>query len=184
MSEGQGPDGRELLRREANARQRGSGIETAGLEGQWWLDQLWSRQGGEQTMPAALLRSLGACLAITIDTAGTATDTGAAPGDGPGAQPRLLLRNSVQLGPLELRFTGPGWLQGRRPLLRFHFRSLELVWGDRQLWHTDLPEPTAQAMPFFALIACERDADQRWLAARGRGGGLALWRLRAPALHD
>jgi hypothetical protein len=31
-------------------------------------------------------------------------------------------------------------------------------------------------MPFFALIAAERTGEG-WLAARGRGGGLALWRL-------
>jgi hypothetical protein len=42
------------------------------------------------------------------------------------------------------------------------------------LFQKAIPSPAPQRLPFFALIA--RDPSG-WLAARGRGGGLALWRL-------
>jgi len=58
-------------------------------------------------------------------------------------------------------------------LLLFSFDRLQLCLGGWRLVERSLPEPAAQRMPFFALI--HRDASG-WLAARGRGGGLALWR--------
>jgi hypothetical protein len=84
------------------------------------------------------------------------------------------LCNAVNLGALELRFEGPGRLQGSRPLLLFSFERVELRLGDRLLLQRPLPVPAPRRMPFFALI--HRDP-AGWLAARGRGGGLALWRL-------
>ena len=156
------PDGPTLLGLEDQARRQGSAITAEALEGAWWLDQLWDRRGGSQGSSAALLRSICACLAIhTVDGG-------------------LQLRNSVRLGALTLEFSGPGWLGGKRPLLRFRFKRMTLLWGERQLWKTTLPEPAANKLPFFALIACVRSGDQGWLAARGRGGGLAAWRLRGP----
>jgi hypothetical protein len=80
----------------------------------------------------------------------------------------------VNLGPLELRFRGTGRLVGRRPLLQFSFQELQLSLGGLVLLRRTLPELPPQRLPFFALIA--RDPSG-WLAARGRGGGLALWRL-------
>jgi len=79
---------------------------------------------------------------------------------------------------LELRFRGAGQLLGRRPLLQFSFQQLQVSLGGRLLIQRDLPEPAARRLPFFALIA--RDPSG-WLAARGRGGGLAVWTLLAPA---
>ena len=98
----------------------------------------------------------------------TAPETGSV---GPGA---LALSNAVTLGPLELRFSGVGRLVGSRPLLQFSFQELQLSLGGRVVLRRVLPEPAPQRLPFFALIA--RDPSG-WLAARGRGGGLALWRL-------
>jgi hypothetical protein len=63
-----------------------------------------------------------------------------------------------------------------RPLLVFRFELLELQLAGRTLLRRPLPAPEPQRLPFFALIA--RDSSG-WLAARGRGGGLALWRLAA-----
>ena len=36
-----------------------------------------------------------------------------------------------------------------------------------------LPKPEQKKIPFFALIAI--GSDGKWLSARGKGGGLALW---------
>ena len=151
------PTGEELLRLERRSRQQGSGIGSAELVGVWQLDQLWAkRDASPQASAAALLRGLQARLSIEADNGGG-----------------LQLRNSVQLGPLELRFLGPGVLRGRRPLLEFGFERWQLGWGTRVLTSGRLAAPEPRRRPFFALIAAGEDG---WLAARGRGGGLALWR--------
>jgi hypothetical protein len=166
------PQGAELLELERRSRQLGSGISADQLVGEWRLDQLWSkRETSPQEGAAALLRGLQACLAIELRDA-----HGGASGDTPNG---LQLRNSVQLGPVQLRFLGPGELRGRRPLLVFRFSLWQLVWGERVLASGQLAEPAPRRQPFFALIACSAAANESgtaWLAARGRGGGLALWR--------
>jgi hypothetical protein len=62
-------------------------------------------------------------------------------------------------------------------LLQFQFELLTLSLAGRILVERHLPPPAPGKMPFFALLGRSPDA---WLAARGRGGGLALWRLRGP----
>lgn len=165
------PDGAALLALERRSRQLGSGINASELMGEWRLDQLWSkREARPQEGAAGLLRGLQACLAIES-------------GDAASLQQgySLKLRNSVQLGPLQLRFLGPGTLRGRRPLLVFCFTLWQLVWGERVLASGRLATPAPQRQPFFALIACsagDNASGTAWLAARGRGGGLALWRCQ------
>ncbi|MCP9809679.1 hypothetical protein KBY58_09570 [Cyanobium sp. HWJ4-Hawea] len=151
------PSAGQLLALEDQARHLGTGLQAAQLQGCWQLEVVWPK--GSQRASAFsgwLLRGLAARLEIDLD------------GDG------LLLCNAVNLGALELRFRGRGRLQGRRPLLLFSFDRLELGLGGRVLLQRELPAPAAKRMPFFALIS--RDT-QGLLAARGRGGGLALWRL-------
>jgi hypothetical protein len=122
------------------------------------------------------LRGLGARLEINADGALSAhLDT---PWPGPasasGLGDRLGLVNAVSLGPLELRFEGRARLAGPRPLLWFGFDQLQLRFGSQVLLQRALPPGPAQRQPFFALIGKGPD----WLAARGRGGGLALWQLQ------
>ena len=152
------PSGAELRARERLARRGGSGLAGADLQGCWLLDQVWPK-GGERpaALSNALLRGLGARLEIHAGDAGA-----------------LMLSNAVRLGALELRFHGPGRLVGSRPLLEFRFESLVLSLADRPLLRRSLPPPQPRRLPFFALIA---RSPEGWLAARGRGGGLALWRL-------
>jgi len=164
---GSEPTGAELLELERCSRARGSGLSAAALTGVWRLDQLWGKQDANpQASAAALLRGLQATLAIEAGPSCT-----------------LQLRNSVQLGPLQLRFLGPGELRGRRPLLVFRFSCWQLTWGQRLLAGGTLAAAAARREPFFALIACGPSASGaapgQWLAARGRGGGLALWRRAA-----
>ena len=161
------PTGEELLQLERSSRRLGSGIDASSLCASWWLDQLWGRrQARSLQRPAALMRALAACLAISIES------------------DRLVLRNSVSLGAISICFCGHGQLEGTRPLLKFSFDRLQLRWGERLLMERSLPQPAAQKMPFFALIALDRQAEEGWLAARGRGGGIALWRLKPAAAHD
>ena len=153
------PTGVELLEQERQVRQGGSGLRAPELLGCWRLDQVWPKGSPRPSaFSGSLLRAVQARLEITA----------------PVAEEELSLTNAVTLGPLELRFRGVGRLLGSRPLLQFSFQELQLSLGGRVLLRRALPEPARQRLPFFALIA--RDPSG-WLAARGRGGGLALWRL-------
>ena len=152
--------GAELLDRERRVRQHGTGLQAADLLGCWHLDQVWPKGSPRPSVfSGSLLRAVQARLEIAAAEA----DEGA-----------LALCNAVSLGPLELRFRGVGRLQGSRPLLQFSFQQLQLSLGGWVLVQRALPSPPPQRLPFFALIG--RDPSG-WLAARGRGGGLALWRL-------
>ncbi|MFZ0407452.1 MAG: hypothetical protein WAM11_04990 [Cyanobium sp.] len=150
------PSGEQLLALERRVRRGGTGLACADLAGCWQLDQVWPKGSARPaSFSGQLLRGLGARLEI------------AASGES------LQLSNAVNLGALELRFRGPGRLVGSRPLLQFSFETLELLLAGRVLLRRALPGPAPRRQPFFALIA--RDP-AGWLAARGRGGGLALWR--------
>ncbi|WP_216904364.1 hypothetical protein [Synechococcus sp. CCY 9618] len=169
------PDGSRLLALERRARQDGTGLERADLIGSWRLEQVWSR--GRQRpalVSAALLRGLAARLQLFPE----ASEGG------------LVLINSVCFGGLELRFLGRGRLQGRRPLLMFGFDRVQVRLAGRVLIDRSLSPPAPRRMPFFALIGTARPAASApveppgWLAARGRGGGLALWCLEAPGPEE
>ena len=161
------PDGSTLLALERRARRQGSAVTPRDLIGSWQLLQVWPRQGGQpNAFSSWLLRGLNARLEIRApqaDTEAEALDLC-----------NLDLRNTVQLAGLTLRFRGRGRLEGKRPLLQFQFQQLELAVADRVLLRRPLPAPDPRRLPFFALIG--RDPGG-WLAARGRGGGLALWSL-------
>ena len=93
----------------------------------------------------------------------------------------------MSLAALRLEFSGFGLLVGKRPLLVFGFDTLALRFGERLLWKRQLPAEleasslrSSRRQPFFALIALDRE--EGWLAARGRGGGLALWTLQAATM--
>jgi hypothetical protein len=166
------PSGDELQALEQSARRKGSGLESKDLAGLWRLERVWSR-GQRQPSPLAgvALRALGASLRIEAELN---TEPNTQPDTGPKKPTGLKLTNAVKLGPLELRFQGPGWLEGRRPLLRFQFDRLEICAGQWLLLQRSLPAPDPRRGAFFALIAC--GGEGRWLAARGRSGGLAVWR--------
>jgi len=173
------PDSAELLKLERDSRRQGTGLVTADLLGTWRLQRVWPRQGGEPSGPSsALLRGLGARL--EINAAGASSAGLASPWPGPATDPgpgALGLVNAVALGPLELRFEGCARLAGPRPLLWFGFDQLQLRLGRQMLLQRPLPPAAPQRQAFFALIGKGPD----WLAARGRGGGLAVWQLQGPS---
>jgi hypothetical protein len=174
------PDSAELLKLERGSRRQGTGLVAADLIGIWRLQRVWPRQGGEPSGPSsALLRGLGARLEINATGVPSADlDTPwPGPSNASGSGDRLGLVNAVSLGPLELRFEGRARLAGPRPLLWFGFDQLQLRFGSQVLLQRPLPPAAAQRQPFFALIG----KGPGWLAARGRGGGLALWQLQTPA---
>ena len=151
-----------LNARENAVRLSGTGLKVSDLLGCWHLQTVWPKGAQKaNSFNSWMLRSLDARLQIESGS----EDKGR----------ELRLCNAVNLGPVELKFQGPGLLKGKRPLLSFHFDSLTLRLGGMVVLKKALPSPEPKRTPFFALI--ERNADG-WLAARGRGGGLALWTLK------
>ena len=151
------PDADRLFVLEQKARQSGTGLLAADLQGCWRLEMVWPKGSRRAAAFSGwMLRGLAARLEIGSDAEG------------------LLLSNAVNLGTIALRFRGRGLLQGSRPLLQFSFDQVQLSIAGFTLLRRSLPQPPPKRLPFFALI--HRDPSG-WLAARGRGGGLALWCL-------
>lgn len=93
----------------------------------------------------------------------------------------LAASNQIQLGGLKLKFTGPAKYLGKKNLLAFDFTQVQVVWGGRSLWQAGFRGGDAKTaafgetpiakLPFFAFFLVTEEL----MAARGRGGGLALW---------
>ena len=145
-----------ILALEAIAKKNGSGIVHETLSGVWILQHTWT-EAGANPVPGTdvLLRSLGARLELK--------DTGT----------QWEIVNQITAAGVQLRFEGEAQLKGRRPMLMSRFVTVNVLLAGRILLKRKLPEPSSRRMPFFALIAMADNGE--WLAARGRGGGLALW---------
>lgn len=99
----------------------------------------------------------------------------------PAESNRLTVANELRVGPLNIRFTGPARYPGKKNLLVFDFTHLEIRCFGLRLYQGAVAakkyqeqsfETTAIAkLPFFAFFA----ATESYIAARGRGGGLAIW---------
>ncbi len=93
----------------------------------------------------------------------------------------LTIQNQLRVGPLKLRFTGPAKFLPKKNLLAFDFVRLQVLVGSLPVVNLPLPGKAAKTenflatpvgkLPFFAFFAAQAD----YVAARGRGGGLALW---------
>ena len=154
------PDGSSLRALELSSRQHGSGLTRDALIGHWRVERIWAK-GRVQSdeIAGGALRVLSASLGIQ-----------------PGEGNALKVSNSISLGVLQLCFTGSGQLKQRRPLLVFQFSQMQVSLAGTTLLTLSLPNPAKGKDPFFALIASDQPSQgHRWLAARGRGGGLALW---------
>lgn len=89
--------------------------------------------------------------------------------------------NQIQLGSLRLKLTGPARYLGKKNLLAFDFTHFQVsLWGrivyqgqmrGGQAQTVDFYQQSIAKQPFFAFFFVTEDA----IAARGRGGGLALW---------
>lgn len=91
------------------------------------------------------------------------------------------ISNQVQLGGLLLKLTGPCQYLGKKNLLAFDFTRMQLSLLGRAVYSGNIRGGKVQAedfynraiakLPFFAFFCVTED----FIAARGRGGGLALW---------
>ena len=91
------------------------------------------------------------------------------------------ISNQVQLGALLLKLTGPCQYLDKKNLLAFDFTEMQLSLFGRVVYSGNIRGGKVQAedfsnkaiakLPFFAFFWVTEDL----IAARGRGGGLALW---------
>lgn len=94
---------------------------------------------------------------------------------------QLTVQNQLQVGPAKLRFTGPAKFLPKKNLLAFDFVRLQVLVGGLTLVDFPLRSKAAKAddfvaasvakLPFFSFFV----AEEGYVAARGRSGGLALW---------
>ncbi|MGE5659478.1 MAG: hypothetical protein ACM37W_23030 [Actinomycetota bacterium] len=96
-------------------------------------------------------------------------------------QEKAQISNQIQFSGLKLKLTGPAKYLNKKNLLAFDFTQVFVLWGSRSLYagrfrggkvmsETFEEQPIAK-LPFFSFFSIAED----FIAARGRGGGLALW---------
>jgi hypothetical protein len=91
------------------------------------------------------------------------------------------IANQVQLGQILLQLTGPAKYLGKKNILAFDFTKMFLCLFGRTVYQQQIRSGKSQSenfdnqpiakLPFFAFFLVNTDL----IAARGRGGGLALW---------
>ena len=98
----------------------------------------------------------------------------------------LEITNQVQVGGLKLKLMGPAKYLDKKNLLAFDFTQMQIGVLDRSLYtgsfrsgkaktEAFIDQPIAK-LPFFAFFLITDE----FIAARGRGGGLAIW-VRTPS---
>ena len=155
------PSLEKLIELEKTSRLEGSGIKYESLLGLWKFNSVW-KQGTnkEDFISSTFLQILSASLELKKDTQNKVKDD-------------FTIANSIQFGLLSLRFSGLAKLEKKQPLLPFYFNCFQIKLGSLIILRRSLPTLERKKRPFFALIAI--DSNGKWLAARGKGGGLALW---------
>ncbi len=93
----------------------------------------------------------------------------------------LAIANQLVVGPLAVRFTGPARYLHHKNLLAFDFTHLQIQCfdltiysgsvGNKKRASQSFEDTPIGKLPFFAFFAATND----YIAARGRGGGLAIW---------
>ena len=94
---------------------------------------------------------------------------------------QLEIGNSFQFGSLLFKLTGPAQYLGKKNLLTFDFTHMQFLLFDRAVYSgkfrggkaavKDFYHQPIAKLPFFGFFFVTED----FIAARGRGGGLALW---------
>jgi hypothetical protein len=161
-----------LQQAETTAKQSKLAIPFEDLLGEWQLCFTTGAKKSKQRRGIVLGKGyyfpkfIPASIAFTRDSASATTGTAT---------------NQVRVGGLQLKFTGPCRYPGKKNLLIFDFTEIQISLFDRQIYQgkirsgkTTAPDPhllPISKSPFFAFFWATTDG----IAARGRGGGLALW---------
>jgi len=154
------PDKEKLLDLEKLARRESSGIDFDLLVGNWKFVSVWKKDTDDDSVFSSLLRVFSAKIEIKKDIS-------------PHSQLKFSISASIQFGLFSIKFSGSGYLKGKRPYLPFSFNLIEFKLGSNVLLSSSIKEPVGKEKSFFALIAS--DESEGWLSARGQGGALILW---------
>ena len=158
------PNKQEILKLERIAKVHGSGIDFNSLIGLWKFNSVWKQASDkEDSVSSTLLQLLSASLELRKTNKSKDDE-------------QFDIVNSIQFGLLSIRFTGLANLERKQPLLPFYFDCIQIKLGSIVVLEKSLPIPEEQRRPFFSLIAMDNDG--KWLSARGKGGGLALWTMK------
>ena len=94
---------------------------------------------------------------------------------------QLQIGNQLQVGMISFKFNGPANYLGKKNLLAFDFTQIQVGFlgftiysgGFRggQKKSQEFEQKHIRDLPFFAFFAI----NENYIAARGRGGGLAIW---------
>ena len=154
------PNFDEIIKMENIAKENGSGISYQELIGTWRFQYVWKKGSSNiDNFSSSILQVLSASLELSkIDN----------------ENKKLFyeIKNSVKFGLFSIVFKGKAFLKGDRPLLPFDFDYFNINFGNINVYKKCLGK-TESNRPFFALISI--DNNQKWLCARGKGGGLAIW---------
>ena len=154
------PDINEIKLLEKNSQKNGSGIVYDDLLGKWKFKYLWGKESDEiKNISSSILQVLSASLELKTKNEDD--------------QINYEIKNSINLGLLNISFLGSAELKGLRPLLVFYFEELIISISSFPILKKKLIKPEDKKMPFFLLIGIS--TQDKWLCARGRGGGLAIW---------
>ncbi len=94
-------------------------------------------------------------------------------------QSNFQISNQIQFGALLFKLTGPARYLGKKNIMAFDFTQMQLSLFGRAVYSgkfrsgntTDFSRQPVAKLPFFAFFL----VTDNLIAARGRGGGLALW---------
>ena len=151
---------KELKLLEKNSQKNGSGIAYEELLGIWKFKYVWGKDSDEiKNITSSILQVLSARLDLKSKNKED--------------QLNFQIKNSINFGLLNIIFIGSAELKGHRPLLTFYFEELKISISSFPIFNKEFKKPEDKKMPFFALIGIS--TKEKWLCARGRGGGLAIW---------
>ena len=154
------PDIKELKLLEKNSQKNGSGIMYEELLGKWMFQYVWGKESDEiKNISSSILQVLSASLELKRKNIED--------------QQNFEIRNSINFGLFNIIFKGSAELKGTRPLLTFYFEEFEISISNFPIFNKDLKKPEDKKMPFFSLVGISNK--DKWMCARGRGGGLAIW---------
>ena len=155
------PDFNEIKNLEKIANKDGSGIQFDDLLGFWKFQYVYKKGDTSiDNISSSILQVLSASLKLSKSKEQNDLTT-------------FEIRNSIKFGFLSIDFAGKADLKGTRPLLSFYFDQLLIKFLNIPVITNSLKYIEPKKRPFFSLIALGKE--KKWLCARGKGGGLAIW---------
>tara|TARA_Y100000589_G_scaffold287723_1_gene288691 strand:+ start:145 stop:645 length:501 start_codon:yes stop_codon:yes gene_type:complete len=155
------PNFQEIKNLEKIANKDGSGIHFEDLLGFWKFQYVYKKGDTSiDNISSSILQVLSASLKLSKSI-------------GQNDELTFDISNSIKFGILSIHFTGKAYLKGNRPLLPFYFENLLIKVLNIPLINKSLKNIEPKKRPFFSLIALGEG--KKWLCARGKGGGLAIW---------